>query len=316
MTTIDHLLRYRLRLERLSYGTMQELLRDVDRAIDQVTAALEGSGAPREPLTATGLERSLPALRNLKADLRQELAAKVEEMVLAAAVTVGPAVAGAMTSVSVPADYISASVSTRARALADAPIDGLKWPQWGARLGDDVIQRVNGAIREAYAVGESIRQASKRVREVIPLAKASAQKLTRTAMTDVASRGALEAYRVARVERVRFIAVLDNRTSVQCASFSGLVFPIGAAPRPPLHPNCRSVLAPVLPGEDGAAWSDLDGETWLRSQPEEFQREWLGPARLRAWKNGLPLGSMANADRALTVDELKRLYPLQMEPVQ
>ena len=38
---------------------------------------------------------------------------------------------------------------------------------------------------------------------------------------------------------------------------------------------------------DGQVSAAMDYETWLRSKPEAFQREVLGPGRYDLWKNGV-----------------------------
>ena len=53
-------------------------------------------------------------------------------------------------------------------------------------------------------------------------------------------------------------------------------------------------------------------EDWFKRQPESFQRERLGPTRFAAFKRGLPITSLANADRPLTVAELRNLYPSEV----
>jgi SPP1 gp7 family putative phage head morphogenesis protein len=51
------------------------------------------------------------------------------------------------------------------------------------------------------------------------------------------------------VDGLRWTAILDSRTSFICSSRDGLIFPVGAGPRPPAHPNCRSIMVPVIDGE-------------------------------------------------------------------
>lgn len=52
------------------------------------------------------------------------------------------------------------------------------------------------------------------------------------------------------IDRVLFLATLDNRTSGICKSLDGAAFKLKDAPSLPLHPNERSQLLPVLKGED------------------------------------------------------------------
>lgn len=63
----------------------------------------------------------------------------------------------------------------------------------------------------------------------------------------------------------------------------------------------------------GQTWAGTNYETWLRRQPAAFAREVLGPTRYSAWSRGLPLERMATYSRRLTLDELSRLYPKEMQ---
>jgi len=101
------------------------------------------------------------------------------------------------------------------------------------------------------------------------------------------------------LEGYEWVAALDNRTTLVCASRDGKVYSFNDpdAPRPPAHFNCRSTIVPkVKPefdlgadvettrtarGADGAERidSDTNYEAWLRRQPASFQDEVLGRER-------------------------------------
>jgi len=52
------------------------------------------------------------------------------------------------------------------------------------------------------------------------------------------------------IEKLEFVATLDNRTTIICASYDGTQWHLNDAnaPQPPLHWNCRSALVPVVSG--------------------------------------------------------------------
>jgi len=57
----------------------------------------------------------------------------------------------------------------------------------------------------------------------------------------------LDTYEQLGITHVRFMATLDGRTSKLCASLDGKRWRvIDPHPVPPLHPNCRSIVQPVL----------------------------------------------------------------------
>lgn len=99
-----------------------------------------------------------------------------------------------------------------------------------------------------------------------------------------------------------FVATLDGRTSLTCASLSGKKFPIGEGPQPPRHWNCRSVASPVTkswrelgidideiaPGTrasmDGQVPEDLTFSAWLRNKPAAVQDDILGATRGKLYR--------------------------------
>ena len=48
------------------------------------------------------------------------------------------------------------------------------------------------------------------------------------------------------INRLRYTAVLDSRTTPICRSLDGRIYQVGQGPRPPQHWNCRSIMIPVL----------------------------------------------------------------------
>ena len=89
-------------------------------------------------------------------------------------------------------------------------------------------------------------------------------------------------------KQIAFVAVLDSRTSIVCASHDGEVHDIDEPFLiPPMHHNCRSLLKPVFGGKQigmrkatGSSGQKKVGAntnfaTWFARQSEDFQREWF-----------------------------------------
>lgn len=79
----------------------------------------------------------------------------------------------------------------------------------------------------------------------------------------------------------------------------------------------------VLIGRERSRWrssnvgqvsADTDFESWLSRQSSDFQLDYLGPTRFRAFERGLPLEAMATTSRPLAIAELSQRYPMEFAP--
>jgi len=125
-----------------------------------------------------------------------------------------------------------------------------------------------------------------------------AKQIARTELTFAYNAGRLATYRESGlVEAVRFYAISDERTCPVCSSRNNLTFRLDdpqnlAASTPPMHPNCRCVLSPILavPGQ----------RVETQTPPVAAPVKWLAAAVLAA----VLLGSMKQAAQKLTVPAL------------
>ena len=142
--------------------------------------------------------------------------------------------------------------------------------------------------------------------------------LVRSAATHASSAGRMASYRALGVTHWRFIATLDQRTTIQCASEDGNVYPLDEGPIPPLHVNCRSSVAPVIEGVEpfgtrasikGPVSAKTNFAEWLERLPADEQEMVLGKAKAEAWRSGkLKLKDMLGADlQPLTLAQLREL---------
>jgi len=103
------------------------------------------------------------------------------------------------------------------------------------------IQR---AITEGFRAGETVNQIVKRVQAVTPMAKNKAITIARTETLAAGNAAAKERYVAAGVEKVEWIAALDDRVCPICEGLHEKTYPIEDAPSLPVHPNCRCTLVP------------------------------------------------------------------------
>ena len=77
-----------------------------------------------------------------------------------------------------------------------------------------------------------------------------AERLVRTESNYVYNHAHKEVYKDCGVEKYEYLAAIDSRTSAQCREHNGMTYLLKDAKvgtnYPPLHPNCRSTVIPVL----------------------------------------------------------------------
>ncbi|EJO43653.1 phage protein F-like domain protein [Acinetobacter baumannii IS-123] len=153
----------------------------------------------------------------------------------------------------------------------------------------------------------------------------------------MANQAYLDTFNKIGFEYVRFVSVLDGRTTKLCASLDGSVWEVNDPAKrvPPLHPNCRSILVPVekdgklvgerpfvmderrvkdIPKEERSQLiGQLDANTtfkeFFKKTDDFFQREWLGPKRYKLYKKGkFDFDKFFDPEERLyTLDQLRKL---------
>lgn len=180
---------------------------------------------------------------------------------------------------------------------------------------DDIVRRIRGTKAGGYNDG------------VLGESRRSLQTKVRTAVTHVSNQASQETWKANSrvVDAWQFLATLDNRTTVVCASNDGATFPLGEGPIPPLHLNCRSISVAVTKSWrdlgidadqlDAPARASMDGqvaggttfESWLRGKDEGTQNKVLGKTKAELWRSKkLKLSDFVkNGQTPLTLKQLK-----------
>lgn len=199
----------------------------------------------------------------------------------------------------------------------------------------DIVRRIRGTqagyIRQDPNTGVFVPRGTPgaRVRPrfvggVLSRSTRETEALVRTAVTHISNEGMLGTFADNEdiLASVRFVATLDSRTTLICMGLDGTLWPVGSdeIEAPPLHWNCRSILAPEVdweglslpepPDSTRSARDPVTGkvervpssvfyEQWLRSQPVAAQNEILGPGRARLFRSGkITLADLVRGDRS------------------
>lgn len=148
------------------------------------------------------------------------------------------------------------------RALVEEKgVRGIALRKWFKRLGDDRFNRLEGAVRVGLLEGDTTPDIVARFRDAERVTKRSAEALVRTHINHVGNAARTEMYRANAdiVDKLRWTATLDGRTSPICQARDGRTYGLDEGPRPPAHPYCRSLMTPVL-----KSWDEMIGPNKLK----------------------------------------------------
>jgi len=204
--------------------------------------------------------------------------------------------------------------------------------EFGRKKGQQIVQK----IRDGIVLGETTQQIVQNIKSLEGIQGRQAAALARTVTNHVS----IQARQITMrenddiIDSYQWVATLDSRTSLICASRDGQVFKdIDSNPRPPAHFNCRSTITWVVNpefdlgadivgdrpsiGPDGteSVSADTNYEQWLRRQPQAFQEEVLGISKAKLFRDGkLSIGRFVDEQgRVLSLDQLRELEPLAFE---
>lgn len=360
LAMFDDAILHALRLD----GLYQDAQKSMGYEVALMFEACEGhiTGAIEGMSFRQGAPKSMQMLGRVSEAFGDDIRERVRDYQGAALETTLSVLRDALAKEGAPAKVLDALRPDAFEDMRSARFDGRTWDQWAMKTVDDFTHAMASATEAALVTnGNPV--------DLVAEWKGIAQRAVRTLNTT--AQGAINFTRNLTTERavkiagpdlvagLRFVAVLDGRTSTVCRGLDGTIWRPDDPdiPRPPRHPNCRSVLVPILQSDldardaaererviqtladGGSPEADINArfttdllvkvpgrpglvnqlkrktptvpayEEWLARQSVDIQREVLGPTRYRAWRKGVPLSRMATYGRALTIAELKALYP-------
>lgn len=232
-----------------------------------------------------------------------------------------------------PPDTLDAQLAVFASAILAT--GGLNIRQSANRFRKNKLSQINQNISDSVTLRESNEQVVSRVNTLSQLQKKQAGVLLQTLSNHVSvqTRNIVMSENIGLFDGYEWVAVLDSRTSLVCASRDGKIYPLSdnpeISPKPPAHFNCRSTITPKVKAgyEDRVKKPNprtakgAKGETkvrqtttyesWLKRQPASFQDEVLGKTRGKLFRRGgLEISKFVDfSGRPITLDELRKLEP-------
>lgn len=145
---------------------------------------------------------------------------------------------------------------------------------------DKLADTLKEVIGSAIARGESYSKTARGIRERFGVTQYEATRLVQTETCYFQNQAEIEALKTMGVEKYKFIATLDSKTSDICREHDKKIYNVEDAKAgenlPPLHPNCRSTVSAYLGEEYESAIRiarNEDGENeYVDNEPYD---EWL-----------------------------------------
>lgn len=323
----DALTRHQILVQRYAKGREQAYADYIDTLIDQTRARLTFDITPESRVRTERLMMDLKALaEQLTGELTEETMDEMRRlMTQEARFNYEILDTRVVADLTLPnANQIEAALSTNIMQLE--PTKGYTIRSALAEFGSRKAGEIVRAIRDGSVLGDTTQAIIQTIMDLAPMQRRQASTLARTITNHVAiqardltmgdNRDILDGY--------KWVATLDGRTSLICASRDGTIYPIADdSPKPPAHFNCRSTitfavkpefdLGADLPGTrssvDGPVDRNLTFGDWLRRQSPEFQDEVLGKQRGRLFREqNIPIDRFVDDQgRVLSLDQLRRM---------
>lgn len=124
---------------------------------------------------------------------------------------------------------------------------------WADR--EKLIREIETNLAQSFIRGDSIDRTTQVLAKRMNVSYSNAARLVQTETSHIVGEAAAAGYKESGViEKYRFLATLDNRTSEICQAMDGKVFALSEKQEgvnyPPLHPRCRSTTTPYFGDED------------------------------------------------------------------
>lgn len=139
---------------------------------------------------------------------------------------------------------------------------------------DRLAEKLKEELMVNFITGRTNREAAESVQFEFAKGMQNARRLVRTESCYLANQMEMQSYEECEIEKYRFVATLDLRTSDICRELDGKVFLVSEQQPgkncPPMHPYCRSTTVCDIGGQNWQGW--LDGRE-IRRQEElrQFQ---------------------------------------------
>lgn len=140
--------------------------------------------------------------------------------------------------------------ATEIYMIVQNPWSGVEFSDILWKNKEQLVFNLKKVITSGLIKGDSIQKMTKALNDEIGGARYASQRIIRTETGQVMNRVTLKSYDDNGLEQYEFSAHIDGRTSPVCKKLNGMVYKVSEGQvgvnMPPMHPNCRSAILPVV----------------------------------------------------------------------
>jgi SPP1 gp7 family putative phage head morphogenesis protein len=336
---LDYSIRRQINLTRYAGRVVRDILALLNDADKEILARILKRGEDGT-FTAARLKALLKEIREMVEEVYPQAHNELKSAMLDFAISEAAAtVAVLSTHVPVSFNIVQPTAEQLAAIVDKAPVTvGQEKKLLLEEIFDSLAagkeEDIRGAIRLGMVEGETADQMTRRLRGtraarfrdgILEASRRHTEAMVRTIVNHTSNQAVQKTFAANGdlVKGWQFLATLDSRTTIICASLSGTEWPIGQGPVPPRHVNCRSFQLPVLKtwkelgfdmeelpsstraSKDGPVSADISFDAWLRGQDAGMQKDILGVTRQKLFSEGMKINRFT--DRAGVVYTLPEL---------
>jgi len=313
MSANDYLLdagiKHQIYVQRYAGGQVKDLVKYLDDAQAEILRQLKTVKSLAESRT---LNRKLNRIVQLQQEgltkLSAELTAKTMDFAeYEAEFAVRTMNTAAAAAVTLPAsEQLRALVTQRPMQLAvsgkaGSTVQNLTLDQAARQFAGDKANEIRRVIQTGVVEGSTVQSLTRDIVSVTNRHKRQAETLVRTSVNHISSeaRSAVNQANDDIMKGEEWVAVLDSRTTIGCATLDGKILGFNEPPFTPRHWGCRSLRVPVLKDEyqegglegtrasiQGPVSAKRTYSGWLKDQSPEFQDQMLGKERGKLFRSG------------------------------
>ena len=313
MSANDYLLdagiKHQIYVQRYAGGQVKDLVKYLDDAQAEILRQLKTVKSLAESRT---LNRKLNRIVQLQQEgltkLSAELTAKTMDFAeYEADFAVRTMNTAAAAAVTLPAsEQLRALVTQRPMQLAisgkaGSTVQNVTLDQAARQFAGDKADEIRRVIQTGVVEGSTVQSLTRDIVSVTNRHKRQAETLVRTSVNHISSeaRSAVNQANDDILKGEEWVAVLDGRTTIGCATLDGKILGFNEPPFTPRHWGCRSVRVPVLNDEfqegglegtrasiQGPVSAKRTYSGWLKDQSPEFQDQMLGKERGKLFRSG------------------------------